>query len=201
MHSTRIMIITAWLICASVPAVAQDVDLPAGRIVDEGQMQVGRYTTTVAAAPETAARPLDVYVQLSYPRQTVQTVGDAVRHTLLRTGWRLVEPSALAPQAANLLNLPLPESQRVVGPYRARTVLEVLTGPNWQWHEDPIQRLVWFTVKSEQLAAAETPVLAAEQVRAGDVSTAGVSTPVVVPVIEPQALPRQAGTDTSVEAR
>ena len=56
MHSTRIMIITAWLICASVPAVAQDVDLPAGRIVDEGQMQVGRYTTTVAAAPETAAR-------------------------------------------------------------------------------------------------------------------------------------------------
>ena len=116
MHSTRIMIITAWLICASVPAVAQDVDLPAGRIVDEGQMQVGRYTTTVAAPPEAAARPLDVYVQLSYPRQTVQTVGDAVRHTLLRTGRRLVEPSALAPQAAHLLNLPQPESQRDVGP-------------------------------------------------------------------------------------
>ena len=163
MHSTRIMIITAWLICASVPAVAQDVDLPAGRIVDEGQMQVGRYTTTVAAAPETAARPLDVYVQLSYPRQTVQTVGDAVRHTLLRTGWRLVEPSALAPQAANLLNLPLPESQRVVGPYRARTVLEVLTGPNWQWHEDPIQRLVWFTVKADHVAAVASPVADAQQ--------------------------------------
>ena len=193
--------IAAWLMGVSAGVVAQNVDIPAGRIVGDGQMQVGRYTTTVAAPPDAAARPLDVYVQLNYPRQTVQTVGDAIQHTLLRTGWRLVEPSALAPQAANLLNLPLPESQRVVGPYRARTVLEVLTGPTWQWHEDPIQRLVWFTVKSEQLAAAETPVLAAEQVRAGDVSTAGVSTPVVVPVIEPQALPRQAGTDTSVEAR
>ena len=195
MHSTRIMIITAWLICASVPAVAQDVDLPAGRIVDEGQMQVGRYTTTVAAAPETAARPLDVYVQLSYPRQTVQTVGDAVRHTLLRTGWRLVEPSALAPQAANLLNLPLPESQRVVGPYRARTVLEVLTGPNWQWHEDPIQRLVWFTVKAAQVAAVTSPAADAQQAQTG------VTTPVVIPLVEPQALPGQERLETSTESQ
>ena len=195
MHSTRIMIITAWLICASVPAVAQDVDLPAGRIVDEGQMQVGRYTTTVAAAPETAARPLDVYVQLSYPRQTVQTVGDAVRHTLLRTGWRLVEPSALAPQAANLLNLPLPESQRVVGPYRARTVLEVLTGPNWQWHADPIQRLVWFTVKADHVAAVASPVADAQQAHAG------VTTPVVTPLVEPQALPDQERLESSSEGR
>ena len=195
MHSTRIMIITAWLICASVPAVAQDVDLPAGRIVDEGQMQVRRYTTTVAAAPETAARPLDVYVQLSYPRQTVQTVGDAVRHTLLRTGWRLVEPSALAPQAANLLNLPLPESQRVVGPYRARTVLEVLTGPNWQWHEDPIQRLVWFTVKADHVAAVASPVADVQQAHAG------VTTPVVTPLVEPQALPDQERLESSSEGR
>ena len=187
MRSNRILTITAWLICASVPAVAQDADLPAGRIVGEGQMQVGRYTTTVAAPPETAARPLDVYVQLSYPRQTVQTVGDAVRHTLLRTGWRLVEPSAL--------NLPLPESQRVVGPYRARTVLEVLTGPNWQWHEDPIQRLVWFTVKADQVAAVASPVADAQQAHAG------VTTPVVTPLVEPQALPDQERLESSSEGR
>lgn len=195
MRSTRILTITAWLICASVPAASQDVDLPAGRIVGEGQMQVGRYTTTVAAPAEAAARPLDVYVQLSYPRQTVQTVGDAVRHTLLRTGWRLVEPSALAPQAAHLLNLPLPESQRVVGPYRARTVLEVLTGPNWQWHEDPIQRLVWFTVKAEQMAAVASPAADAQQAHAG------VTTPVVTPLIEPQALPGQERLETSTESQ
>ena len=53
-QGSGIIIITAWLICASVPAVAQDVDLPAGRIVDEGQMQVGRYTTTVLAAHQLA---------------------------------------------------------------------------------------------------------------------------------------------------
>ena len=187
--------IAAWLMGVSAGVVAQNVDIPAGRIVGDGQMQVGRYTTTVAAPPDAAARPLDVYVQLNYPRQTVQTVGDAIQHTLLRTGWRLVEPSALAPQAANLLNLPLPESQRVVGPYRARTVLEVLTGPNWQWHEDPIQRLVWFTVKADHVAAVASPVADAQQAHAG------VTTPVVTPLVEPQALPDQERLESSSEGR
>lgn len=154
--------LTALACTACTSAMAQPVgvteppggaELPLGVVLADGQMQVGRYTTTVATPAGQAADPLDVFVRLSYPRQTVSTVGDALRHTLLRTGWRLVETSALTPQAAHLLGLPLPESQRSLGPYKARTILEVLTGPSWRWHEDPIQRLVWFEQATAPVAA------------------------------------------------
>lgn len=112
-------------------------------------MQLGRYSTAVAAPPAQVAQPLEALVRLSYPRQTVRTVGDALDHTLARSGWRLVSASALEPQAAHLLTLPLPDSQRTLGPYTVRTVLEVLTGTPWQWHEDAVQRLAWFTLRAE----------------------------------------------------
>ncbi len=183
MRLTRILTIATWLIGSAATAMAQDVDLPAGRIVGEGQMQVGRYTTIVAAPAEAAARPLDVYVQLSYPRQTVHTVGDALRHTLMRTGWSLVDPSAMSPQAARLLSLPLPESQRVIGPYRARTVLEVLTGPSWQWHEDDVQRKVWFTLKASEVAAVDVQ----------SVQEQAVATAVTETSVSAQPLPQHDG--------
>jgi type IV pili sensor histidine kinase/response regulator len=125
-----------------------------GRTLDDGQMQVGRYTTMAADLPEVAARPLDVYAQLNFPRQVVQTVGDAIRYTLMRTGWRLVDQGALQPQAARLLDLPLPESQRTVGPYRVRTVLQVLTGQSWTWHEDQVQRQVWFSTDAGEIGSS-----------------------------------------------
>ena len=141
--------LTALACTACTGAIAQPVgvteppggaELPLGVVLAGGQMQVGRYTTTVATPAGQAADPLDVFVRLSYPRQTVSTVGDALRHTLLRTGWRLVESSALTPQAAHLLGLPLPESQRQLGPYKARAILEVLTGP-----EEPVSDSQFFS--------------------------------------------------------
>ena len=187
MELARILTVAALLIGVNGVSIAQAVDLPAGRVVGDGEMQVGRYTTTVAASAKVAAQPLDVYVQLNYPRQTVHTVGDAIRHTLLRTGWRLVDTQALEPQAARLLTLPLPESQRAVGPYRARTVLEVLTGSSWTWHEDPVQRLVWFTVKSTgqpvQLSDSQVPVRAAE--------VQAITTGVAASIVEAHDLPQQ----------
>ena len=37
--------------------------------------------------------------------------------------------------------------------YRDGAILEVLTGPSWRWHEDPIQRLVWFEQATAPVAA------------------------------------------------
>ena len=169
------------LLASHAPVRAQPVsshDVFTGRVVDGEQMQVGRYTTTLAKPAQAAASPLDVYIQITYPRQTVQTVGDAVRHTLQRTGWRLVEPSALAPDASRFLTFPLPESQRTLGPYRAREVLQVLLGDTWVWHEDPVRRLVWFTVAPRLTVltpepAASTPV--AEQITPPVPTTTGAA--------------------------
>lgn len=129
---------------ASAAAIAQAPARPIPLELD-GEMQVGRYTTASAEPAAEVSDPLAVQARLTYPRQTVRSVGDAIDHTLLRTGWRLVSPSALEPDAARFLGLPLPESQRTLGPYRVRTILNVLLGSTWEWHEDPVQRLVWFT--------------------------------------------------------
>lgn len=135
-------------------APSQADSLTIGRMGDDGQMQVGRYTTTQAAPAAQASDPLSVYVRLSYPRQIVRTVGDAIDHTLVRTGWRLVDRTTLSPEAARFLQLPLPESQRTLGPYSVRTLLGVLLGDSWRWQEDPVQRQVWF-IAAQAHAAQE----------------------------------------------
>lgn len=110
----------------------------------DGSLILSRYTTTAAAPLSPQAAPLDVVVQLAFPRQQVQTVGDAIEHTLLRTGYRLAPKSALSPQARQFLTLPLPESQRALGTYSVQTVLNVLVAPAFAWSRDDVNRIVWF---------------------------------------------------------
>ena len=93
--------------------------------------------------------------RISYPRQTIRNVGDAVHHTLLRTGWRLNE-STLTGEARDVLVMPLPDSQRVVGPYEVRTILHVLLGNSWVWCEDPVRRTVTFMLRDGAGATCPT---------------------------------------------
>lgn len=149
------------LLVAAQSTMAQSTmaQSPSAARVVGGQMQLNRYSTATAAPAESVAQPLDAMVRLSYPRQTVNTVGEAIDHSLARSGWRLVDQSALEQQARHLLTLPLPDSQRTLGPYPVRTVLDVLTGPAWQWHEDKVKRLVWFDLRPEfRPKPVQTPV-------------------------------------------
>lgn len=148
-------------------AVAQQA--PLARMDDGDQMQVGRYTTVRAEPAAEVGEPLQVMARIHFPKQTVRTVGDAVRHVLLRTGWQLAS-DGLSPQARHVLSLPLPESQRTLGPYRVRTILEVLLGSAWQWHEDPVQRTVWFTLAQGQAVQVHARSGAPEAAESGDAS-------------------------------
>lgn len=158
------------LALAALPVLAQDEPT---RAFDSAQMQVARYSTAVAAPAAQVADPLRALVRLSFPRQTIDTVGEAITHALQRSGWRLIDPWQLQPQAEHLLSLPLPDSQRTLGPYPVRTVLEILTGPVWQWHEDRVQRLAWFELRPEY-RPAQQPALsdAAKQPALGQAETA-----------------------------
>ena len=136
------------LLALVLAAAASLVAMPAGAQVatgDGSQVQVGRYTTQAGAPVETLSDPLSVFAQLSYPRQTVNTVGEAMAHTLVRTGFRMVPPEALDEPARQFLALPLPESQRRMGPHRVSDLLKTLLGPAWQLNSDPVTRQVWFT--------------------------------------------------------
>ena len=111
-----------------------------------GELVLGRYSTQSAEPAIEASEPLDVVAQLSFPRANVRTIGDAIRHTLLRTGYELADTSQMVPEAGSFLNLPLPESQREVGPYRVKAILDVLTGSTWQWQRDPLRRRLKLTI-------------------------------------------------------
>lgn len=123
------------------------------------QVQVGRYTTQSAQPTAELAEPLSVNAQLNFPRQTVSTVGQALDYTLIRTGYRMVDPMALSDQARSFLNLPLPESQRRMGPYPVRTILQILLSKTWSLKTDAISRQVWFEL-ADTTSAASAPVVA-----------------------------------------
>lgn len=122
---------------------------------DGDGMRIARYTTAKAAPVMQASEPMAVMARISFPRQTVRSVGDAVHHTLLRTGWTLDE-NTLTSDARGVLTLPLPDSHRVLGPYEVRTILQVLLGRSWVWCEDPVRRTVTFTLKDGEGATCPT---------------------------------------------
>ena len=106
-------------------------------------VQVGRYAT-VRAVPTPDQRDLLVaQVSLSFPK-TVATVGEAVRHLLQSSGYRLSPQHAAEPTRQSLLTLPLPEPHRTLGPMPLKTALETLAGPTFRLVEDPVHRLVSF---------------------------------------------------------
>lgn len=113
------------------------------------RVMLGRYTTTQAEPPKAMFEPLDLVAQITFPREHVINVGEAIEHTLLRSGYALAERSSLSADAARFLQLPLPEAQRVLGPFSVQGILDVLVGPAWDWHRDDIRRTVWFTLNQK----------------------------------------------------
>ena len=128
---------TASAICFAGFCAVASVNLPANDI------QVGRYSLFAATPTEEQVDPLQATVTMLFPK-TVWTVGDAVRHALAESGYRLAGSEVLAPDTAYLFAMPLPEVHRQLGPMSLQQALETLTGPAFQLVEDPVHRLVAF---------------------------------------------------------
>jgi conjugative transfer region protein (TIGR03748 family) len=126
---------------APAPASTQ-APVPKTRPADE--VQVGRYTTLAPVLSEADTEPLAVVAKVYFPRSTVSTVGDAVRHLLLRTGYRLAGEDRLDARARDLLDLRLPDNQRVLGPYRVDAMLGALVGRSFSLVADPASRVITY---------------------------------------------------------
>ena len=107
------------------------------------EVQVGRYATVQAVPTSAQAHLLSAMVRIQFPASVV-SVGQAVDHLLQPSGYRLASESAADPLRKILLNLPLPEPHRVLGPVPLQTALETLAGPAFRLVEDPVHRLVSF---------------------------------------------------------
>lgn len=124
------------------------MDTPAGPV---GVYRYGRYTL-VELVPEPAQRDLmQQVVEITIPPALDTTVGDAMRHVLQRSGYRLCEGS----EAATLYSLPLPAAHLRLGPLVLRDALLTLAGPAWDMAVDDTSRQVCF--KHEVAPITTTP--------------------------------------------
>ena len=104
-------------------------------------VRYGRYTL-VELVPEPAQRDLlQQAVEVSIPPMLDASVGDAMRHALLRSGYRLCD----AVEAATLYALPLPSAHLRLGPLMLRDALLTLAGPAWELSVDDVTRQVCFS--------------------------------------------------------
>ena len=107
------------------------------------EVQVGRYATMQAVPTSAQVHLLSAMVRVQFPASVV-SVGQAVEQLLQPSGYRLASDTAADPLRRTLLNLPLPEPHRVLGPMPLQTALETLAGPAFRLVEDPVHRLVSF---------------------------------------------------------
>jgi conjugative transfer region protein (TIGR03748 family) len=114
----------------------------------------GRYTL-VEMVPEPAQRDLlRQVIEISIPPTLDASVGDALRHVLLRTGYRLCD----APEATALYALPLPAAHLRLGPLPLRDALLALAGPAWELSVDDAARAVCFTRLTTARALSANPI-------------------------------------------
>ena len=106
-------------------------------------IQGGRDSLLSAEPTEAQTDLLGMTVTVHVPAQ-IQTVGKAVGHLLRRSGYRLADREALAPETMGLLALPLPTVHRQLGPMPLRRALEMLAGLTFQLVQDPVHRLIAF---------------------------------------------------------
>ena len=106
-------------------------------------IQVDRYSLLAATPTEAQAELLATTMAVRFPNR-IQTVGEAVRYLLQRSGYRLATSESIGPDTVALFTLPLPAVHRNLGPMTLRDALETLAGPAFHLVQDPVHRLVTF---------------------------------------------------------
>ncbi|MDD1148809.1 PilL N-terminal domain-containing protein [Pseudomonas sp. TNT2022 ID357] len=103
-------------------------------------VRYGRYTL-VEMVPEPHQRDLlQQVVEVTIPPRLGATVGDALQHILLRSGYQLCDLSGISP----LATLPLPAAHYRLGPLSLRDGLLTLSGASWELRVDDNLRQICF---------------------------------------------------------
>lgn len=159
-HPTHPVAATA--ICIAGICTVASVDLHASDI------QTGRYSMLSAAPTQAQAELLEATVTVQLPTR-IQTIGEAVRYLLQRSGYRLATDESTGPDTLALFALPLPVVHRQLGPMTLRDALETLAGPAFHLVEDPVHRLITFArCVPEPVAVHETVSKAGAEVTQDD---------------------------------
>lgn len=129
--------------------------------LEAGEAKLARYTTSTVAPSAASRAPLAVIATVNFPRGHVATVGDALEHLLVRTGYQL-ERERLTLKATAVLRMPLPDSQRRLGPYRVDQMLSVLLGDPWVLAVDAATRTVTYSAPGDTSFPLTAPAAPAQ---------------------------------------
>lgn len=114
-------------------------------------VRYGRYTL-VELAPASAQQDLLLQVvDVAIPDTRSATVGDALRHVLLRSGYQLCSVGDITA----LNSLPLPASHYRLGPMLLLDALLTLAGPAWDLKVDDGVRRICFN-RAQQPSSSQT---------------------------------------------
>ena len=118
--------------------------------------QVGRYSVIAAVPTKAQTDLLATTLTIRFPER-IQTLGEAVRYLLQRSGYRLAKVQSIGPDTVTLFALPLPVVHRSLGPMTLRDALETLAGPTFNLVQDPVHRLITFErCSTDRLAVGTT---------------------------------------------
>ena len=142
---------------AALPVPATITPEPAASTDLTPVVRYGRYTL-VELVPEPAQRDLmRQVVDVVIPANLDINVGDALRHVLRRSGYRLCDTA----DATALYALPLPAAHLHLGPLMLRDALLTLAGPAWDVSVDDGARQVCFRRHATPVPASANPSAAA----------------------------------------
>jgi type IV pili sensor histidine kinase/response regulator len=111
--------------------------------------QINRYATIENKPLASQVNPLLAVQQVHFP-EGVRTVGDAVQHWLRYSGFALVDAAILPMVLKEVLEQPLPQVQRNLGPLTVQDGLQVLVGQSvFTLVQDPLHRRVSFKLKPQ----------------------------------------------------
>ena len=123
----------------------------AGGNPEADPLRVGRYSMAAPVPSASQRNPLQTLVRIRFA-QSIHTVGDALNHLLGRSGWRLAGAKSADPSLATLLALPLPQTQRRLGPIPLIDAVQLLCGAAYDVVIDPVHRLLSCELKAQYAA-------------------------------------------------
>lgn len=132
---------------------------PAFATPTPSDIRIARYAVAHLGAEAAQTDLLSVVVRVSFS-PSISTVGEALEHLLLRSGYGLASLGASDPNLPILLTRPLPQVHRTLGPIRLNEALKTLAGSAWVLTIDPVNRLISFELAPEfsRTAAGEDDV-------------------------------------------
>lgn len=116
----------------------------------DDSVREGRYRLVRTSPTTSQLDLLSQIVIVNVPTQFNPTVGDAIRHSLVRTGFSLCP---MTERNAALYGSGLPASHYSIGPLHLRDALQVLGGPAWRVEVDEVKRTICYSLREGHRAA------------------------------------------------